>query len=158
MQTGENVRVVFPLHHNRLTDHSLQNRTSYIIMNKGCKVWSHSYLRAFCSSSICSLTVFSSLSRATSVPFTHVYTTSIGIGRQSLKRNTAVTQDSLKNVKAVTQFSSLYLENDSFSIHAGLQFGLGRKQDWALQNLFVAANPMYPIIYYGSAVFAHLLW
>lgn len=106
MQTGENIQVVFPLHH-KLTDHSLQkNETLYIIMNKACKAWSHSYLRARCSSSICSLTAFSSLSRATSVPFTHVYTTSIGIGRQSLKRNTAVTQDSLKNVKAVTHFSS----------------------------------------------------
>ena len=56
-------------------------------------MWSHSYLRALCSSSSCSLTVFSSFSRAVSVPFTHVYTTSMGMGRQSLKhRDTGVTQ------------------------------------------------------------------
>lgn len=49
---------------------------------------SQSYLRALCSSSICSLTAFSSFSRATSVPFTHVYTTSMGMGRQSLQKQT----------------------------------------------------------------------
>lgn len=42
------------------------------------------YLIAFCSSSICSLTCCSSFSSSRSVPFTQVYTTSIGMGRQSL--------------------------------------------------------------------------
>lgn len=42
------------------------------------------YLMAFCSSSICSLTCCSSFSSSRSVPFTQVYTTSIGMGRQSL--------------------------------------------------------------------------
>lgn len=42
------------------------------------------YLIIFCSSSICSLTCCSSLISSTSVPFTQVYTTSIGMGKQSL--------------------------------------------------------------------------
>lgn len=86
--------------------------------------WSHSYLRALCSSSICSLTVFSSFSRATSVPFTHVYTTSIGIGRQSLQKKkknnkTHITLDGPQTTEPWPCFPQQHTENLFFS-HAWL--------------------------------------
>lgn len=79
--------------------------------------WSHSYLRALCSSSICSLTVLSSFSRAMSVPFTHVYTTSIGMGRQSLQKETLISDPVCLSGRTLS--SSEY---ESVFIHAWLHF------------------------------------
>lgn len=69
-------------------------------------LWSHSYLRALCSSSSCSLTAFSSFRRAVSVPFTHVYTTSIGMGRQSLREKTFISLRQSSNCTPWPRFPS----------------------------------------------------